>query len=225
MPSCAPVSSMTRTSRTLIRSLTRVRSSRRGPLSKAISYLRSSSAQPSLLPACTSAELAVRRRTSSSGSARPDRPPPGFGRRPCRLCRLAVANHQHVWDLLQLGFANLISDLLLPLVELDPEPGRRQAVPDRPRVVGVAVGDRQDGHLHRRQPERERSGVVLDQQRDEALETAENGPVDDDRPVLGVVGADVFQVEALGHLVVELDRRALPLRPMASVTSKSIFGP
>ena len=28
--------------------------------------------------------------------------------------------------------------------------------------------------------------------------------------MLGVVGADVLQVEALGHLVVELNRRALP---------------
>src|SRR6185295_955768 len=36
MPSCAPVSSITRISRTRMRSLTRVRSSRRGPLVKAI---------------------------------------------------------------------------------------------------------------------------------------------------------------------------------------------
>ena len=49
--------------------------------------------------------------------------------------------------------------------------------------------------------------------------------VDDDRPVLRVIGADVLQVEPLGYLVIELNRRALPLPPMASVTSKSIFGP
>ena len=62
-----------------------------------------------------------------------------------------------------------------------------------------------------RQPQRPGAGIVLDQQRDEPLEAAENRPVDDHRPVLGVVGADVLQVEPLRHLVVELNRRALPL--------------
>jgi hypothetical protein len=38
---------------------------------------------------------------------------------------------------------------------------------------------------------------VLDQMRDEPLEAAEDRAVNDDRPVLGVVGADVFQVEVL----------------------------
>ncbi len=127
------------------------------------------------------------------------------------LCRLAVAGHQHVGHFLQLGFADLISNLLLPLVELHAEAGRRQAVAYRPRVFGVSIGNRQDHDLDRRQPERERPGIVLDQQGDEPLETAENRPVDDHGPVLGVVGPDVLQVEALGHLVVELDRRALPL--------------
>ena len=47
--------------------------------------------------------------------------------------------------------------------------------------------------------------------RDEPLEAAEDGAVDDHRAVLGVVGADVFQVEVLRLHVVELDRRALPL--------------
>ena len=47
--------------------------------------------------------------------------------------------------------------------------------------------------------------------RDEPLEAAEDGPMDDHRPMLGVVGADVLEVELLRQLVVELDRRALPL--------------
>ncbi len=63
----------------------------------------------------------------------------------------------------------------------------------------------------RREPQRERAGEVLDQDRDEPLEAAEDGAVDHDRPVLGVVCADVLQVEALGRGVVELDRAALPL--------------
>ena len=124
---------------------------------------------------------------------------------------LAVADDQHVGHLLQLGLPDLISNLFLALVELDPQPGRRQLVPHRRGVGQVPVGNRQHDRLDRRQPERKRPGVVLDQDRDEPLEAAEDRPVDDDRPVLGVVGADVFQVEPLRQLVVELDRRALPL--------------
>ena len=75
----------------------------------------------------------------------------------------------------------------------------------------MPVGDGQHGGLDGRQPQRKGPGVVLDQHGDEPLETAENGPVDDDRPMLGVVGPDIFQVEPLRHLVVELDRGALPL--------------
>ena len=75
----------------------------------------------------------------------------------------------------------------------------------------MAVGNWEHDGLDGRQPERKRSGEVLDQNRNESLEAAENGTVDHHRPVLGVVGADVFQVEVLGLLVVELDRRALPL--------------
>ena len=66
-------------------------------------------------------------------------------------------------------------------------------------------------HLDRRQPQGPGAGEVLDQQGQEALEAAENGPVDHDRAVLGVVGPDVVQVEALRQLVVELNRGALPL--------------
>ena len=52
---------------------------------------------------------------------------------------------------------------------------------------------------------------MLEQQRHEPLEAAENRAVNDDRLVLGIVGADVLQAEPLRDLVVELDRRALPL--------------
>ena len=74
-----------------------------------------------------------------------------------------------------MSLANLITDLFLPLVELDPQAGRREPRPGRVRrVVGVPVGNRQDRDLHRRQPQRERPGVVLDQDRDEPLEAAED---------------------------------------------------
>src|SRR5215471_5419905 len=51
---------------------------------------------------------------------------------------------------------------------------------------------------------------MLDQDRDEPFETSENSPVNDNGPVLRVIGADVFQIEPFRELVVELDRGALP---------------
>ena len=74
----------------------------------------------------------------------------------------------------------------------------------------MPVGDRQHRHLHRREPQRERAGVVLDEDGEEPLDRAEQRAVDHDRPVPLVVGADVLDVEALRHLEVELDRRHLP---------------
>src|SRR5207253_11123039 len=52
--------------------------------------------------------------------------------------------------------------------------------------------------------------VMLDQDGDEPLEAADDGPVDDYGPVLRVVRADVLQIEVLRLLVIELDRGALP---------------
>ena len=75
----------------------------------------------------------------------------------------------------------------------------------------MPVGDGQHDRLQRREPQRKCPGIVLDEHRDEALEAAEDGPMDDHRPVVGVVGARVLQIEPLRQLVVELDRRALPL--------------
>src|ERR687898_439370 len=64
--------------------------------------------------------------------------------------------------------------------------------------------------LHRREPQRKRTGVVLDEDRDESLEAAEDRAMDDDRTMLGIVGPRVLQIEIFGLHVVELYRRALP---------------
>ena len=130
------------------------------------------------------------------------------------LLDLAVADHEHVGHLLQLRLADLVADLLLPLVEFDPQPGRRQPVAHRrPRTPGAGRRSAARSPARGASHSGKRARVVLDQQRDEALEAAEDRAVDDDRAVLGVVGADVLQVEPLRQLVVELDRGALPLPP------------
>ena len=213
MPSCCPVSSMTRTSRTRMRSLTACGRPGADSFECDNSLLRARIRFPDARPSSrASRAFAISaRRAMNSSTAALAQIPAGAAAHRHRALGLAVADDQHVGDLLQLRLADLISNLLLALVELGPQPGRRQRSPHRPRVVEVPVGNRQHDALHRRQPQRERAGVVLDQERDEPLEAAEDRPVDHHRPVLGVVGADVLQVEPLRHLVVELDRRALPL--------------
>ena len=66
------------------------------------------------------------------------------------------------------------------------------------RIVKVTVSDRQDDDLYGGQPEWEGACEVLDQDGDEPLEAAEDRPVDDDGPMLGIVGARVCQVNRSG---------------------------
>ena len=89
-------------------------------------------------------------------------------------------------------------------------PASRSFVVERLGVGLVALGDRQDDDLDGGQPQGEAPVVVLDEDAEEALEGAEQGPVDHVGPVLLAVLADVGHVEALGHVEIELDGRALP---------------
>ena len=103
-------------------------------------------------------------------------------------------------------------------------PASRSSRRDLARVVDVAVGDRQHDRLHGREPERELARVVLDQDADEALERAEQRAVDHHR-----AGARrcrrrcTSRLEALGHVVVELDGAELPRAPerVASCAGRS----
>src|SRR6185369_12981663 len=71
----------------------------------------------------------------------------------------------------------------------------------------------QYAHLLRRQPCRERTGEVLDENRDEPLERSTHGAMDHDRTMRRVVLARVGEVEPLRIRVVELNRAELPRAP------------
>src|SRR5436190_24347022 len=163
MPSCVPSSSMTRTSRTLMRSLTRVRSSRRGLRSNAIKPPTYMGLRPKPRLVASGGPCAPRRSSRArvarlAGSrqvlrrrsfrlplgqrllqelvdrARPEIPAAPAPHRHRALRDFPIAGYQHVRNLLELSFADLISNLLLPDVHLDPQAGGRQAAPDRSRV-------------------------------------------------------------------------------------------
>ena len=82
---------------------------------------------------------------------------------------------------------------------------------ERARKIVLPVGNRQDGHLGRRQPQGKVAGVMLDQDPDEAFQRSEGRAVDQDRPVRLVVRTDVFQFEPFGEIIIELDRAELPV--------------
>ncbi|MNS68507.1 hypothetical protein D3C72_1017910 [compost metagenome] len=106
--------------------------------------------------------------------------------------------------------ADLVVDLLVAQVGLDPQTGRPELGGD---LFGVTVGVRGDGRHHglgRRQPQREGPGVVLDHDADEALERAQDGAVQHDRAVLLAVLGDVGRVQTVRQDIVQLDRAAGP---------------
>ena len=91
-------------------------------------------------------------------------------------------------------------------------PAARSSAGELPAGVHVAVGDRDDDGLHRRDPQRERSREVLHEDADEPLERAVDRAVDGHRPLRLAVLVDVGEVEPLRqHHEVHLDRRHLPL--------------
>jgi hypothetical protein len=67
--------------------------------------------------------------------------------------------------------------------------------------------------LNRRKPNRESTGIMLDQYAHEAFHRAEQRPVDHVWPVFLAVLADVSQVEALRQVEIKLDRAQLPFAP------------
>src|SRR5687767_3502400 len=133
IPSCCPVSSITRTSRTRIRSLVRMRSSRRGERSNAI--MSSSAKAQGLRPgACSSRLLLGHRRRADEilapdfvdcvvheradgSSAEHTRRPAPYRDSPLR--HFAIPDDKHVGDLLQLGLSDLIANLLHATVQFD----------------------------------------------------------------------------------------------------------
>ena len=111
------------------------------------------------------------------------------------------------------------------MVELGAHALGLQLRDDLAEVVGVLLGDRDADDLHRRQPHRERAGVVLQQDREEPLDRPEQGAVDHDRPLLLAVAVGVLELEPLGQVRVDLHGGQLPGAADRILRLRSIFGP
>ncbi len=73
----------------------------------------------------------------------------------------------------------------------------------------LIIGERQDFHLHRRQPQREPTRIVFNEYAGKAFNTTEHSAVDHNR-ALATFGGHIFQVKAFGQVEVKLDGRQLP---------------
>src|SRR5689334_734839 len=115
IPSCCPVSSITRTSRTRIRSFVRTRSSRRGERSKAIYPPRPSGRLIHVLgrrAQSLSADLVDRISDERLHRTRPQHAGRSAPDVDGAVGSLAIPDDEHVWDLLELRLPDLIANLL-----------------------------------------------------------------------------------------------------------------
>src|SRR6266545_2381358 len=126
---------------------------------------------------------------------------------------VGVTRDRHERDLLLLRRADLLLHPLVGLVDLGPDPGRPQPRHEIVQVGRVVVADRDADRLDRREPGRERPGVVLGEHAEEPLDRPEQRPVDHDGPLARPVGRLVLQLEQLRQVEVDLDRRHLPGAP------------
>ncbi len=104
------------------------------------------------------------------------------------LIRPDDQNHRHLRVTV---FTDLIVDLFVPNIQFSAKPGITKGAKNLRRINIGRIGNGSNNDLNRRQPQREPASVIFDENPDEALERAENGPVQHHRPVFGAVLADV----------------------------------
>src|SRR5262245_2061813 len=212
IPSCSPSALTTRTSRTRMPSLTRISfdAIAVAPCGRGRRSGRPCHGEGGGTPADLGRELAGDAFHRDGPHVLAGAPPET--RR--ALLGLALPHHEHVGDLPELGVADPVPELLVAVVELDAHPRLAEAVEHALAVRRVLLADGQHARLHRGQPRRERPREVLGEDGDEALERAEDRPVDGHRPLGLPVGVDVLELEALGqHGQIELGGADLPVAP------------
>ncbi len=123
---------------------------------------------------------------------------------------LLISHHQHVGHLLELGIADLGLHALGALVHLHPQTRCFQLGGHPAGMLHMAVGNGDEHHLNRRQPQGEGAGIVLYQHAQKALQGAQEGSVHHVGSMLAAVLSDEGEVETLGQIEVELHGGELP---------------
>src|SRR6185312_4600317 len=122
-----------------------------------------------------------------------------------------VANHKHVRNLLELRIAHFGVHTLAACIYLGPHSHCFERLQHLISIFLVPIGNRNDHGLHRRQPYRECTGVMLDQHCHKTFRRTGNRAVDHDRAMRLTILADVLELEVLRLHEIKLHRRTLPV--------------
>src|SRR5882724_7365456 len=120
------------------------------------------------------------------------------------------ADHEHVGNFLELRVANFCRELFVAVVEMHADAVILEHFVNVLRVVDHLFADGTDFDLYWRQPERKCSGVVLDQDTEEAFDGTEQRAVHHQWLVASAIVADIFQAEARWQVEIELNSGELP---------------
>src|SRR5215471_10118932 len=124
---------------------------------------------------------------------------------------LPAADDQHDRYLSEAVFSDFVSNFLVARIKDNPETRSLAFPSDFRRVICRFRSNRCDDDLHRRQPQRQTAGIMLDHDRDKALHRTEDRPVQHDRGMARAILADIDSPEPPRHVEIELNSAALPL--------------
>src|ERR1017187_5684545 len=128
-----------------------------------------------------------------------------------RARRLLLLTHdEERRHLVELAVPDLGAQLFASEVARRAQPGLSQFSQNLLPVLIELLRNRYDAYLLRREPEREVTARVLDEDAEETLERAEDGAMEDHRAVFDAILRDVVQVEELRQVEVALDGAELP---------------
>src|SRR5436309_760286 len=126
---------------------------------------------------------------------------------------LFIPNDQQERHLLHRMLANLRIHLLVARIDFHAHPDRFQLSSNLVRILRMPLADRDHHRLHRRQPHRERPGIVLDQHAKKTFHGAIQRPMHHHRLLARPIFRNVFQPKALRQIEIELHGRKLPEPP------------
>ena len=121
-----------------------------------------------------------------------------------------LTNNDHVRNTLQLIVTDLTTQFLIAQVDGGTHPTLAELTAHLLGIVIIFLRQRQDSHLLGCEPEGEVTTGVLDKHSTETLQGTEGCTVDHHRCLLRIVLVSIFQLEALGQVVVHLDGTQLP---------------
>ena len=120
------------------------------------------------------------------------------------------SDYKHIRNLLHLCLTDLIADFFCAGVNFRTDSCRLKSLKYFCSIFHMLVRNRQYFHLYRREPGREGSCEVLDQNTDKSFNGPEYYPVNHNRSVFLSVSTCILQIKTQGKLEIELDGSALP---------------